>query len=88
LPGLRREQVVRGPGTRALSADLTTVTCAGQWRPLGFSLDAISGLTFRVDTLSAQEIKARKPWVEPMATRVGAQAVVTDDANGFQHGGR
>jgi Transposase IS66 family len=84
VPGLKREQVFNGLRTPALGADLTTVKCKGQWLPLGMSVDAISGLALTVDHLSAEDIEALKSWVEPIAQSVGAQVLVTDDADGFK----
>jgi transposase-like protein len=84
VPGLKREQVLNGLRTAALGADLTTVKCKGQWLPLGISVDAISGLALTVDSLSAEDIEALKTWIEPIAQSVGAQVLVTDDADGFK----
>ncbi len=84
VPGLKREQVFQGLRTPALGADLTTVKCKGQWLPLGLSVDAVSGLVLTIDPLSAQDIAALKQWIEPIAQSVGAQVLVTDDADGFK----
>jgi transposase-like protein len=84
VPGLKREQVFNGLRTPALGADLTTVRCKGQWLPLGITVDAISGLALTIDQLSAEDIEALKQWVEPIAQSVGAQVLVTDDADGFK----
>jgi hypothetical protein len=78
------EQVFQGLRTPALGADLTTVKWKGQWLPLGISVDAISGLVLTIDPLSAQDITALKEWIEPIAQSVGAQVLVTDDADGFK----
>jgi hypothetical protein len=86
VPGLKREQVFQGLRTAALGADLTSVKCQGQWLPLGISVDAISGLVLTVDSLSAQDVEALKQWLEPIAASVGAQVLVTDDADGFKTG--
>lgn len=84
VPGLKREQVFNGLRTSALGADLIAVNCKGQWLPLGITVDAISGLALTVDSLSAEDIEALKQWVEPIAQSVGAQVLVTDDADGFK----
>jgi transposase-like protein len=84
VPGLKREQVFNGLRTPALGADLTTVKCKGQWLPLGITVDAISGLALTIDSLSAEDIEALKNWIEPIAQSVGAQMLVTDDADGFK----
>src|SRR6266581_4853006 len=84
VPGLKREQVFNGLRTSAVGADLTTVKCKGEWLPLGISVDAISGLALTVDSLSAQDIETLKQWIEPIAHSVGAEVLVTDDADGFK----
>jgi hypothetical protein len=82
--GACREQVFKELSTSALGADLTSVKCKGEWLPLGISVDAISGLALTVDRLSAQDIEALKQWIEPIAHSVGAEMLVTDDADGFK----
>lgn len=84
VPGLKRDQVFQGLHTPALGADLTTVKCQGQWLPLGITVDAISGLVLTIDQLSGQDIQTLKPWIEPIAKTVGAEILVTDDADGFK----
>ncbi len=82
VPGLKREQVFAGVKTPALGADLTGVTCKGEWLPLGITVDPISGLALTIDALSAEDIKALKEWIEPIAKSVGATVLVSDDADG------
>lgn len=53
-----------------MGADLTSVKCAGKWLHLGLSVDG------RARTL--------KTWIEPIAQSVGAEILVTDDADGFK----
>jgi transposase-like protein len=70
--------------TPALGADLTGVSCKGEWVVLGITVDPISGLALTIDALSAEDAKTLKDWIEPVATRVGANVLVTDDADGFK----
>ncbi len=56
----------------------------GAWLPLGINVDAISGLVLILDSLSVQDIEALKQWIESIAQSVGAQVLVTDDADGFK----
>ncbi|HEY6405914.1 MAG TPA: transposase [Ktedonobacteraceae bacterium] len=84
VPGLKRDQVFAGVRTPALGGDLTSVKCKGEWLPLGITVDAISGLALSIDALAAQDIKALKDWIEPIAKSVGATVLVTDDADGFK----
>ena len=84
VPGLKRDQVFAGIKTPALGGDLTSVKCKGAWLPLGISVDPISGLALTIDALPAQDIKTLKEWIEPIAKSVGAEVLVTDDADGFK----
>jgi len=84
VPGLKREQVFAGVRTPALGADLTGVTCKGEWVVLGITVDPISGLALTIDALTAEDSKTLKAWIEPIATSVGATVLVTDDADGFK----
>jgi transposase-like protein len=84
VPGLNREQVFAGVRTPALGGDLTSVKCKGEWLPLGVTVDAISGLALTIDALSAEDTQTLKEWIEPIAKKVGATVLVTDDADGFK----
>ena len=88
VPGLKREQVFAGVKTPALGGDLTSVTCKGEWLPLGITVDAISGVALPIDAVGAQDIKTLKDWIEPIARSVGATVLVTDDADGAENGRR
>jgi len=88
VPGLKREQVFAGVKTPALGGDLTSVTCKGEWLPLGITVDAISGVALPIDAVGAQDIKTLKDWIEPTARSVGATVLVTDDADGAENGRR
>ena len=74
----------QGVKTPALGADLTSVKCAGQWLHLGLSVDAIRGVVLTIDALAAEDAAALKAWIEPITSSVGAQVLVTDDADGFK----
>jgi transposase-like protein len=84
VPGLKRDQVFAGVKTPALGGDLTSVKCKGEWLPLGITVDPISGLALTIDALSAEDTKTLTAWIEPIAKSVGAQVLVTDDADGFK----
>ena len=84
VPGLKREQVFEGLRTVAMGADLTSVKCRGKWLSLGLTVDSISGLVLTVDELSGQDIDTLQKWIEPIAQQVGAQVLVTDDADAFK----
>jgi transposase-like protein len=84
IPDMKREQVFGGVRTKAVGGDLTSVKCAGKWLHLGLSVDAISGLALTIDELGAEDAKALKEWMEPIAKSVGAQVLVTDDADALK----
>src|SRR5437868_10737924 len=84
VPGLKREEVFQGVKTKAMGGDLTSVKCAGQWLHLGLTVDSLSGLTLTVDVVTAEDAATLKTWIEPIAAKVGAEVLVTDDADGFK----
>jgi len=84
VPGLRQEQVFAGIRTPALGGDVTSVRCNGQWLPLGLTVDSTTGTVLTVDALSAEDTQTLKAWLEPIATAVGAQLLVSDDADSFK----
>ena len=84
VPGLKRDQVFAGVKTPALGGDLTSVKCKGEWLSLGITVDPISGLALTIDQLTAEDSKALKDWIEPIAKSVGATVLVTDDADGAE----
>jgi transposase-like protein len=84
IPDLKRDQVFQGLKTKAVGGDLTSVKCAGHWLHLGLSVDALTGLVLTIDELEAEDAKTLQAWIEPIAKSVGAELLVTDDADGFK----
>src|SRR5512143_119150 len=84
VPGLKREAVFEGIRTPALGGDLTSVKCKGQWLPLGLTVDPTTGLVLTVDQLSGEDAETLKDWMAPIAAAVGAEILVSDDADGFK----
>jgi hypothetical protein len=83
--GLRREAVARGGGRiAALGADLTSVRCAGQWLTVGISVDAVLGTVLSLDLLPNGEAATLTGWVQDLASVLGAELLVSDDADGFK----
>lgn len=83
--GLRREAVARGGGrVAALGADLTSVRCAGQWLTVGVSVDAVRGTVLSLDLLANGEAATLSAWVRQVAEAIGAEVMVSDDADGFK----
>jgi transposase-like protein len=81
IPDMKREQVFGGVKTKAVGGDLTSVKCGGKWLHLGISVDAIAGLALTIDEIGAEDAKTLKEWMEPIAKSVGAEVLVTDDAD-------
>jgi hypothetical protein len=87
VPGLRRDAVRLPVGERlvaALGADLTGVKCQGEWLTVGVSVDALGGAALTVDVLDSGEAAELVAWLAEVAAAVGAELLVTDDADGFK----
>lgn len=85
--GLRRDAVQLPAGKRkvaALGADLTGVMCKGKPLTVGVTVDAQNGVAITVDILDNGEAETLKEWVEQVGEAVGAEVLVTDDADGFK----
>ncbi len=84
VPGLKRERIFAGVQTPALGSDVTSVKCNGQWLTLGLCVDDTTGLVLTVDELSAEDADTLKEWLAPVAEAVGAEILVSDDADAFK----
>ncbi len=85
VAGLRREAAGRGGGRVAgLGVDLTSVRCAGQWLTVGVSVDAVRGTAVSIDVLPNGEAATLVAWVQELASLLGAELLVSDDADGFK----
>jgi len=85
VAGLRRDAVRRGGGRVAgLGADLTSVRCAGAWLTVGVSVDAVHGTAVSIDILPNGEAATLVAWIQELATALGAELLVSDDADGFK----
>jgi transposase-like protein len=85
VAGLRREAVARGGGRIvALGADLTSVRCRGQWLTVGLGVDAVRGTVLSLDLLPNGETATLTAWIAELATVLGAEILVSDDADPFK----
>ena len=83
--GLRREAVRHGGGrVVGLGADLTNVRCAGAWLTVGVSVDAVRGTALSIDLLPNGDAATLSAWVQELASLLGAELLVSDDADGFK----
>jgi len=60
------------------------VKCNGRWLPLGLTVDDTTGLVLTIDELSGEDAATLKSWMDPIAAAVGAQLLVTDDADSLK----
>jgi transposase-like protein len=87
VQGLRREDVrvsLGGALVSALGVDLTTLKCKGKWITVGVSVDAVAGTVLSVDILDDVEAQTLTVWVQEIAEVLGAEVLVSDDADGFK----
>lgn len=87
VPGLRRDAVRLTAGKRkvaALGADLTSVKCNGDWLSVGVAVDAQDGIAVTVDIMDDAEAQTLKEWVKQVGEAVGAEVLVSDDADAFK----
>lgn len=84
IPGMKRTAIFTGYQTPALGADLTGVKCKGKWLPIGVIVDPLNGLVLSIDQLDGEDAHSLQAWIEPIAQVVGAQTLVTDDADAFK----
>lgn len=80
-PGLKRKRVFAGLKTSVLEKKLIAVKCKGKWLPLSITVTPISGLALSTDALPIEDTKILKNWIEPIARSVGAEVLITNDAN-------
>ncbi len=84
VPGMKRDQVFERVRTPALGGDVTLVKVKGEWYPLGVTVDDTTGLVLTVDGLSGEDAATLEEWMAPIAEAVGAEILVTDDADAFK----
>ena len=84
VPGLKQEKVFEEMRTPALGGDLTSVKCNGRWLTLGLTVDDTTGLVLTLDELRGEDAESLKSWMEPIATAVGPQSLVPDDADSLK----
>jgi transposase-like protein len=84
VPGLKRGALLSGVRTPALGADVTSVRCDGKWLSLGLMVDDVHGTVLSIDDLTAEDAETLRDWVAPVAEAVGAELLVTDDADSFK----
>jgi transposase-like protein len=82
--GMQRNEIMSGYQTKAIGADLTYVKCNGKWLGVGVIVDPLNGLVLSIDHLSGEDAQTLRAWIEPIADQVGAQVLVSDDADALK----
>jgi len=85
VPGLKQQELLQGYRTCALGADLTSVRCKGQWLTFGVTVDPLTGWVLSIDELSGEDAQTLRAWIQPIAEKVGARTLLTDDADALKH---
>lgn len=73
----------RGP-IRVIAADLTRVQCKGQSLAVGVVVDDARGVELTVDVLDGEDAATIERWLKEVAEAVGAEVLVSDDADAFK----
>jgi hypothetical protein len=84
VPGMKRKEIAMGYQTKAVGVDVTSVKCKGKWLTIAIAVDATNGFVLSIDELSGQETADLKEWLTPILDAVGAEIVVSDDADAFK----
>ena len=84
VPGLRQEKLLSGQQAMAIGADVTSVRCNGKWVTIGIVVNAITGMVLSIDQLSGEDVEHLKAWLKPIMEAVGADIMVTDDADALK----
>lgn len=72
-----------GVPVRVLGVDLTRVACRGKQIAVGVAVDDTTGVDLEVRVLAGEDAATLLAWVQELAAAVGAEVVLTDDANVF-----
>ncbi len=86
VPGLMAARIrcLEGLETPAMGADVTSVKVRGEWVQLGLTVDDVTGLVLTLDALEGEDAETLQEWIAPVAEAVGAELLVTDDADAFK----
>lgn len=68
---------------RVLGADETVFKLKGKEVVVGFVVDGVSGKTLGFEVLLEGDGRAFREWLEPYATEMGAQVIISDDNDSY-----
>lgn len=82
---LRQQWLGRQAGpVPVLGLDFTHVKCGGEDRIVAVATAVLTGQPLTFDLVAAESAVRAKQWIEDWAHLVGAEVVVTDDADGLK----
>jgi transposase-like protein len=81
---LRRAWLQQGRRVRVIGADLTRVQCQGESLVVGVVVDDLKGIELSVDILDDETAETQLAWLRRIAEAVGAEVLVSDDADTFK----
>jgi transposase-like protein len=82
---LRRQWVRQQAGKiKVLGIDFTHVKCQGQDKILAVATAVLTGQALTFDLVEAETTLRTEQWVRDLAETIGAEVVVTDDADGLK----
>lgn len=81
---LRRAWLQQGRRIRVIGADLTRVQCQGESLVIGVVVDDLEGIELSVDILDDETAETQVAWLRRIAGQVGAEVLVSDDADTFK----
>jgi transposase-like protein len=82
---LRRQWVQQQAGKiKVLGLDFTHVKCQGQDKILAVATAVLTGQALTFDLVEAETTLRTEQWVRDLAQTIGAEVVVTDDADGLK----
>jgi hypothetical protein len=81
---LRRAWLRHGQRIPVIGTDVTRVQCQGQSLPVGVVVDGLSGIELSIDVLDDETAQTQLAWLREIAETVGAEVLVSDDADGLK----
>lgn len=82
---LRQQWVAQQAGqVPVLGIDCTHVKCAGQDRIVAVATAVLTGMPLTFDVLDGEGAVRLEQWVRNLAQQIGAEVLVTDDADGMK----
>ena len=81
---LREAWLQQGQKTQVIGADLTRVKCNGENLVVGVVVDDHSGIELAIDILEDESAESILAWLHEVVKLVGAEVLVSDDADAFK----